>query len=196
MSWVTNTMVFFSCSCRSQELLLEPLPGDGIDGAERLVHEQDRRITAEGAGHAHPLALTARELVREPPAVLRRGRARPGRAARRHGRRPARCPSRAGGAPWPRCPPPGGAGRGRPVGSRSRCCGAAGPGRACRTSVPSMRIRPARRLDEPVDHAQGGGLAAARRADQDAELAVGHGEAQLRHGHRVGAVALGDPRRA
>ena len=36
-----------------------------------------------------------------------------------------------------------------------------------------------RRLDQPVDHAQGGRLAAARWADQHADLAGGHFQAQI-----------------
>jgi len=42
-----------------EELLLETLPGDGVDGTERLVHEQHRRIPSQSPGHAHALALAA-----------------------------------------------------------------------------------------------------------------------------------------
>ena len=34
-------------------------PGDGIKCAERLVHQENRRIGGEGAGHADPLPLSA-----------------------------------------------------------------------------------------------------------------------------------------
>ncbi len=42
-----------------EKLLLETLPGDGVDGTERLVHEQHRRIPSQSPGHAHALALAA-----------------------------------------------------------------------------------------------------------------------------------------
>ena len=45
-----------------QELALQPVPRDRVDGAERLVHQQHRRIGRQGPGHAGPLALAARQL--------------------------------------------------------------------------------------------------------------------------------------
>ena len=56
----------------AEELLLEPLPGDGVDGPEGLVHEQDGRVPGQGAGHTDPLRLPARELVRVAVGVDRR----------------------------------------------------------------------------------------------------------------------------
>ena len=47
------------------ELLLEALPGHGVDGAEGLVHEQHRRIPAECPSHPDALALAAGQLVGE-----------------------------------------------------------------------------------------------------------------------------------
>ena len=41
------------------ELVLEALTGNGVHGAERLVHEEDRRIRSEGARHADALLLAA-----------------------------------------------------------------------------------------------------------------------------------------
>ena len=52
----------------AQELVLEAHAGDRIDRAERLVHEQHRRIGGERAGDTDPLALTAGELRRIPVA--------------------------------------------------------------------------------------------------------------------------------
>ena len=46
------------------QLILESSAHDGIDGAVRLVHQQDRRICRQRAGHAHALLLSARELGR------------------------------------------------------------------------------------------------------------------------------------
>ncbi len=36
--------------------------GDGVEGAEGLVHEQDGGVVGEGAGEADALALAAAEL--------------------------------------------------------------------------------------------------------------------------------------
>ena len=40
-----------------QELVLQPVAGDGVHGAERLVHEHDRGVRGHRAGHPDPLAL-------------------------------------------------------------------------------------------------------------------------------------------
>ena len=55
-----------------QELVLEPVADDRVDGAERLVHEHDRRVRGERPGDADALPLAAGELAREAVAVLRR----------------------------------------------------------------------------------------------------------------------------
>ena len=47
-----------------QQLLLQFGPHDGIDRAERLVHEQDVGVDRESARDADALLLPARELVR------------------------------------------------------------------------------------------------------------------------------------
>ena len=54
---------------QAEELALQPVAGDRVDGAERLVHEQHRRVGGQGPGHADPLALAARQLVRVAAAV-------------------------------------------------------------------------------------------------------------------------------
>ena len=46
------------------ELLLERAAADGVDGAERLVHQQHGRVGGERAGDADALLLAARELAR------------------------------------------------------------------------------------------------------------------------------------
>jgi hypothetical protein len=38
--------------------------GNGIERAERLIHEEDGRVSGEGAGYADALALAAGEFVR------------------------------------------------------------------------------------------------------------------------------------
>ena len=48
----------------AQEFVLELGADHGVDRAERLVHEQHRRVRGERAGHADALLLAAGELVR------------------------------------------------------------------------------------------------------------------------------------
>ena len=55
----------------AQELVLEPLADDRIDGAEGLVHEHDRRVCRERPGDADALALAATQLRRVAVAVFR-----------------------------------------------------------------------------------------------------------------------------
>ena len=52
MSWVTNTTVLLDVSLQPQELVLEAGARHGVDRAERLVHEQHRRIGGERTGDA------------------------------------------------------------------------------------------------------------------------------------------------
>jgi hypothetical protein len=47
-----------------QQLLLQLVADHGIHGAERLIHEQNGRISGERAGHPHTLLLAAGELGR------------------------------------------------------------------------------------------------------------------------------------
>ena len=72
MSWVTNRIVLASSLLQAQELVLQPLADDRIDGAEGLVHEHHRRVGGERPGHADALALAAGELARVAVAVLGR----------------------------------------------------------------------------------------------------------------------------
>ena len=58
----------------AQELVLQALAVDRVDRAEGLVHQHQRRVDRERAGHADALALAARELGREAVARLVRGR--------------------------------------------------------------------------------------------------------------------------
>ena len=46
----------------AQQLVLQPLPGDRVDGAERLVHQDHRRVRRQPAGDADALLLAAGEL--------------------------------------------------------------------------------------------------------------------------------------
>ena len=87
MSWVTNRIVLAIVFLEAQELVLEAVADDRVDRAERLVHEHDRRVRGQRPGDADALPLAAGELAREAVAVLRRDRARRGRAAPRSARR-------------------------------------------------------------------------------------------------------------
>jgi hypothetical protein len=158
--------------------LLQPLPGDRVDGAEGLVHEQDRRDPPQGPGHAHPLALAAGELVGEAPPVLV-GIETDQVEQLVHPASTRPCPSRAGGERWPRC-------RHAPVGEEPALLDHVADARRSwtgsifSTSVPSIRIRPpvgsmSRLIIRSVVV-----LPQPDGPDQDAELAVGHGEAQVR----------------
>ena len=62
MSWVTKTIVLRTVLLQAQELRLQPLADHRVDGGERLVHEQHRRVGGQRPGDAGPLALPAGEL--------------------------------------------------------------------------------------------------------------------------------------
>ncbi len=128
---------------RLQELVLQPLAHHRVDRAERLVHQQHRRVGGQRPGHARPAGA---------------GRRRAGRGSGRRtsaGSSPTRSSSSAArsralralpaqqAAGRSRCSPaPSCAGRARPAGSRSRSGGAARPGRRSEMSSPSRKIRP------------------------------------------------------
>ena len=65
-SWVTKMIVLRSSRLQPQELVLQPLAGDRVGGAERLVHQHHRRVGGERAGDADPLLLAAGQLARVP----------------------------------------------------------------------------------------------------------------------------------
>ena len=46
------------------ELVVEDVAGHGVEGAERLVHEQHVGVLGQRPGHGHPLAHAAGQLVR------------------------------------------------------------------------------------------------------------------------------------
>ena len=62
MSWVTKTTVLRMLGLQAQELVLQALAVDRVDGAEGLVHEHQRRVGGQRARHADALALAAGEL--------------------------------------------------------------------------------------------------------------------------------------
>ena len=71
MLWVTNTTVFLCPSLPDPEqLLLHHLAGLGVEGAERLVHEEHGGMIGEDAGDGHALLHPARQLAGELVLVL------------------------------------------------------------------------------------------------------------------------------
>src|ERR1700760_4235242 len=154
------------------QLVLQGVADDGVDRAERLVHEQHRRVRGQGPGHADALLLAAGQLVGVAPGhvlvqadqVHQLAGPVPGL-----GLVPALEQRDGGDVVLDRAvreqpgllddvadapPQPGGLGGG---------------------DVRAVEHDPALgRIDQPVDHAQAGGLAAATRADQDHGLPVGN----------------------
>ena len=140
-SWVTKITVLRDLAMQAAELRLQAKARDRVERAERLVHQQHRRVGRERACEPDPLALAAGELRRD-SASRRRPRARRARAARPCGPRSATSPSRAAAARWRCSRRPSCAGRGRPAGSRSRSRAAARSTGRSRTLRPSMRMSP------------------------------------------------------
>ena len=98
-----------------------PRARDRIERAERLVHQHDRRIGGERARHADALLLPAGQLARITVAELRGLESQDAaRAARRRASRSALGQPRSRGT-VAMLSAIVSAGRGRPVGSRSRC---------------------------------------------------------------------------
>jgi hypothetical protein len=54
---------FIEVAGEGPEFALKLGTGDGIEGAEGLVHQENRGIGSKSAGNADALALTARELA-------------------------------------------------------------------------------------------------------------------------------------
>ena len=100
MSCVTNTIVLRTSPCSRRNSSCSRCARDRVDGGERLVHQQHRRVGGERARDADALLLTAGELRRvalrvrvgvEPDELEQLARARLAACAvpaeqRRHGR--------------------------------------------------------------------------------------------------------------
>ena len=163
--------------------LAQPL----VERAERLVHQQHRRLEHDGPGQRHPLLLTARELARV--AGLE--------ALQAH-------EVERGGDPAPDLGPPvaphlervrhvvehGEVGEERVLLEHHPDVAAVGG--PLRDVLVRDQHLPRVRLLEARDHAQGGGLAGAARAQQGHELAVAHRQADVVGGDD-GTVDLAGP---
>ncbi len=62
MSWVTKTKVLFSFCWRALHLLLQGAAGHGVQGAEGLIHQDDRRGGGQCPEDADALLLSAGHL--------------------------------------------------------------------------------------------------------------------------------------
>ena len=97
MPCVTSTMVVPVALPEPQQLHVEPLAGQRVEGAERLVQQQHRRVAREGTRDRGALAHAARQLVRPRPleaVEADQAEQRPGRGPRRRQQR--RLPAPAG----------------------------------------------------------------------------------------------------
>ena len=176
-----------------EELVLQSLAGDGVDGGERLVHEQNGGIGPEGACHAHPLALPPGQLVGEPAGVELRIEADQLEQLVDPVLDPGAVPAAAGGGRRQRCRRRDGAGRAHPAGSRSRCSRRIITGSLSSTFSPAMRMRPevgsmSRLIIRKVvvlPHPDG--------PTSTASSPVVDLQAELRHRHVAVAIALRDP---
>jgi hypothetical protein len=173
-----------------QQLLLQALAHHRVDGAERLVHQQHRRVGGERAGHPDALLLAARQLRRVAPGHLRTqldGLHQLGRAPARLGLAPAE-KQRDGGDVVA-----DGAVREQPGLLDHVADAAAQVGGVDGADVAPVDLDGARGdVDHSVDHAEGGGLAATRWTDEDRDLPGVHGEVQVLDRHRAVREALGD----
>jgi hypothetical protein len=175
---------------QAQELLVQPLADDRVDGAERLVHQHDRRVGGERAGHADALLLAAGELGGVAAGELG-AEADPFEQLQRVGAGLAAGPAeqqRNGGDVVEH-----GAVREEP-GMLDDVADAAAQQRL----VPAGDVLavdehpPRRRADHPVDHAERRGLATAGRSHQYRGLAGRELEREVVHGSAAAGVDLHD----
>ena len=147
-----------------------------VERRDGLVRHDQPRVEGEGPGHADPLALAARELVRVAVEVLGvQARPAPSAPAPPRGGRP-RCGGWRSGSPMicahARA---AGSGRRRDPGRSSASRGAAAAGRRCRDARcrwPSKRTAPSVGSSSRSDQPSGGRLAAPRLAHQPERLAL------------------------
>jgi hypothetical protein len=173
-----------------QELVLQALAGDGVDRAERLVHEHHGRVAGQGAGDADALALAAGELRGVPGRELLLQPGEHQQLADALVAAPAVPPQQLGDR--------GDVLRDRAVREQPDLLDdvadlAAQGGRvALGDRAAAEQDVPVGDVDHPVDHPHRGGLAAPGRADEDADLAGRHLERQgIDRGLGRAGVALG-----
>ena len=169
-----------------QELILQGGSDNRVDRAERLVHQQHRRVGGERPGHPDPLLLPAGQLVRVPAGQVLV------QADQRH-ELPGAGPGLAL-APADQQRDRADVVLDGPVREQARLLddvadAPAQRGRVRLLDVPAVQQDPpAGRVDQPVDHAQRGGLPAAAGADQDHGLAIRYLQVETVHGDSAPGV--------
>jgi hypothetical protein len=179
------------CRLQAQELRLQPLADDRVDGRERLVHQEHGGVAGEGARHPGPLALPAGELMRVAVPV--------------HGGVEAHQREQfLDAGPGAGTIPAEQAGHGAHVGADGLvreepdvlddvADAAAQLDRVDpRDVVLAQQDPPGGGLDDPVDHLHRRRLAAPGRADEHRQLPGGEGEVELGHPDSAVRVRLAD----
>ena len=175
---------------QTQHFGLQLVADHRVDRAERLVHQQDRRVGGQRPGHADALLLTAGQLRR-----IAVGQLRVQPDPLEHAQRGLACR------------PPGLALEHRHRGDvvdhplMRHQAGALDDVTDAQAQLDRVDLgdvlavdgqRARRRVDHPVDHPHRGGLAAAGRPDEHRERAVGHVERQLVDRDGAVGILLGD----
>src|SRR5665648_209496 len=170
---------------QAQELVLQPVPGDRVDGSERLVHQHHRGVRAEGTGDADALRLPAGQLLGVAVAVLRRLEAHEVEQLVDARVDPALVPAEHLGH---RCDVLGdGVVREQPDLLDDVADPATQPVGVDVGDVLTLEVDvPTGGLDHAVDESQGGALAAPGRADQDEDLALVHVQGEFLDGRYRG----------
>ena len=173
-----NRAVFPELAPDAVQLVLQPLAGQRVERAERLVQQHDRRVVGQHAGDLAALLHAARQLVGRGVGELRRGRPARASARRSRGARAFGTPSQ----PQAERDVPAHAsatGRGSAAGTRRR-----GRATGAATGSPSTVDLPSVGVEEAGEQLEQRGLAAAGRADDGHELA-GRGSSRSMRVERV-----------
>jgi hypothetical protein len=174
---------------QAQELRLQAFADHRVDGGERFVHQQHRRVGGQRPRYAGPLPLPARQLGRVAVTELLRVEA-DGVQQLVH---PLPDP-----LPVPAEQPRHGADvrAHRLVREQAHALDDVADATAQLVGVDAGHVLATEQdpagagLDDPVDHLHRGGLAAAGRAHEDRELARGEGQVELGDAHRAVGVDL------
>lgn len=174
-----------------QEFVLQPFPYDRVDRAERLVHQQHRRVSGQCPCHADALTLTSGELFRI--AVAINGRVKSDKVEEFRRAFPSL-------SPFPAQEMRDGRGvlQHRAVREESDLLDHITDTAAQSDGVDGGYVVPVEeypslgRFDQPVHHLHGGRLAAPRRSDERDQFTLGDVEGKVVDGGGAVRVPLGD----
>ena len=156
---------------------------DGIERAERLVHQQDRRIGGERARHANALALTAGELLRPPRRELAGGKPTSASSSSTRAVDPRLVPAEQSRHDGDVVAHASGAETGRRPGARSRCAACRSNGSHAATGRSRDDDLAASGVEQSIDQFEDGALAGAAAPDERQRLALRDLEVEaLKHG--------------